>query len=194
MIAVGTTLMTRHLEFCARLLLCTALSGCGGMWQAPRNTVDLNSPAAYMLERQDMPSTERAEPGLAIRGNAARCTTTEPAASTAAVFPKPALPLSPGDLIRISLPGDELPAGNYKVDSDGAIFLAGLGKVPVIGRDVVQVEAEIAGLLVAKGIYRPGHAHVSLRLLERDAVRVLVAGAVFAPGQVVINERPTVPD
>jgi polysaccharide export outer membrane protein len=179
-----------------RLLSCAAVSGCGYAWQVPANTENLNSSAAYMLERQDLPDKPAGDAGNAARGNAARCT------APAAMMPDLAhLPdgagvevLSPGDLIRVVMQGDDPPAGNYKVDSDGSITFALAGRVRATGRTVEQVETDLASRLVAAGIYKAGHAHVTVRLLERDAVRVMVAGAVFAPGQVTINERPQQPD
>jgi polysaccharide biosynthesis/export protein len=60
----------------------------------------------------------------------------------------------------------------------------------VIGRSVEEAEEDLSRALVAKRIYRSGHAHITLRLLDRDVVRVMVAGAVYSPRQVIINERP----
>ena len=178
------------------LLLTTALTACGDGFSTPENTVDMNSAAATMLERQDDQGRAKPAPGSALRGNAARCrdepvpadvSPASPAASTL-------LALSPGDLIHVGMPGDEAPAGNYKVDSDGSISFGGIGKLPVSGRSVEQVETELAQKLVASGLYRRGHAHPTVRLLDRDQVRVMVAGAVFSRGQVAINERPQTPD
>src|SRR6202012_2695240 len=42
---------------------------------------------------------------------------------------------------------------------------------------------------VEKQIFQPGHAHASIRILDRGPARVEVSGAVFQPGQVVINEQ-----
>ena len=178
------------------LLLITVLPGCGDGFERPENTVDLNSPAATMLERQDDHGRTKPEPGSALFGNAQRCRD-EPVpvdAIPAERASSASLPLSPGDLVHVAMPGDEPPAGNYKVDSDGTISFANAGKLPVSGLAVEQVEAALARKLVASGLYRAGHAHPTIRLLDRDQVRVMVAGAVFSPGQVTINERPQVPD
>jgi protein involved in polysaccharide export with SLBB domain len=178
------------------ILLAATLSGCGDGFERPENTVDLNAPAATMLERQDDHGRVRPEPGSALRGNAQRCRD-EPVpldAMAAVGSPSAVLPLSAGDLVHVGMPGDEPPAGNYKVDSDGTISFTHVGKLPVSGLAVEQVEADLARKLVASGLYRAGHAHPTIRLLDRDQVRVMVAGAVFSPGQVTINERPQVPD
>jgi polysaccharide biosynthesis/export protein len=183
-----------HTRILGLFLISAALSGCGDIWQTPANTADMNGRAAYMLERQDMPDTVSSSAGAALRGNAARCAPEAAAGSPPALTTEAPLPLSPGDLVRVTMPGDEVPTGNYKVDSDGTIDFAGVGKMLVIGRSAEQAEADLAQKLISKGLFQPGHAHVTLLLLERDSVRVLVSGAVFAPGRVVINERPPQPD
>ncbi len=180
----------------ALLVISTALSGCGDAFQKPENTVDLNGPGATMLERQDDQGRTIPSPGALARGNAARCRI-EPAAAagTLAESAETALlPLSPGDLVHVGMQGDEAPAGNYKVDTDGTISFSGVGKIRAAGRSVEQIEADLARQLVSAGLFRRGHAHPTVRLLDRDAVRVMVNDAVFSPGQVTINERPSQPD
>ena len=80
------------------------------------------------------------------------------------------------------------------MDTDGSISFGRVGKLRVSGLSVEQVETELARRLVSAGLYRAGHAHPTVRLLDRDQVRVMVSGAVFQPGAVTINERPQQPD
>ncbi len=180
----------------ALLMISTALCGCGDAFEKPENTVDLNGPEATMLERQDDHGRAVPAPGALARGNAARCRVTPAAASGPMAPPADTalLPLSPGDLIHVAMPGDEQPTGNYKVDTDGTISFSGVGKIRAAGHAVEQVEADLARHLVSAGLFRAGHAHPTVRLLDRDVVRVMVSGAVFGPGQVTINERPSQPD
>lgn len=178
-------------RFLSLMLITTALAGCGDGFRKPDNTVDLNSNRATMLERQDDQGRAIPAPGEVARGNGARCRV-EPSAGGVPALPVAAtvLSLSSGDLIHVSMPGDEAPAGNYKVDSDGTISFALVGKLPVTGRSVEQIEKDLAARLVASGQFRAGHAHPTVRLMDRDQVRVAVAGAVFAGGAVMINDRP----
>ncbi len=181
----------------ARLLMCTAVAGCSAAWDKPGNPTDLNSDGAYMAERADMPAKVIEGKVSAERWNAARCTTQPPAAGQAVSLAPSSdlMPLSPGDLVRITLPGDDAPSGTYKVGSDGALALDGVGRFPVAGISVQQAQADLAKRLVAMGHYRSGFARVTLRLLDRAAVRVTVSGAVFQAGQVTINQRaPTESD
>jgi protein involved in polysaccharide export with SLBB domain len=152
---------------------------------------DLRSNAGYMAERRVMPSVYDADAGDAIRWNQQRCR--PPVAQTVAPGPSilndNAMPLSPGDLLRLSLPGNEPPSGLFKVDSNRMLSLDQLGDIDVTGLTVKQAEAELARSLVQGGYYRAGHAHVVLRVLDRGAIRIRVSGAVFQPGQVVINQK-----
>lgn len=181
----------------ARLLVCTALSGCGAAWDTPGNVRDQNSAGAYMAERRDMPKTVIDGDETAVQRNAHRCDPEPdrgpltPSRLTPSRLPPAAdlLPLSPGDLVRISVPGDDAPTGTYKVDSNGTLALDLVGRLPVLGRGVAQVERDIASRLVAMGHFKPGFARVTVRLLDRAAVRVTVSGAVFQPGQVIINQH-----
>jgi polysaccharide export outer membrane protein len=181
------TLISRAIQ----LLVCTALCGCGAAWQTPGNPHDVNGSQVYMAQREEMPGTIREGTQQATRRNASRCA---PVAAPIQVLGQMAplaelMPLSPGDLVRISVPGDDAPTGSYKVDSDGTLALDAVGRLPVAGRSVSQIEIDLAKKLISLGHFRPGFARVTVRLLDRGAVRVTVSGAVFQPGQVVINQR-----
>ncbi len=173
----------------AALLLSTALTACSPAWDHPTNASDLNSDEGYMAERRDMPARPASGKPNPERWNAMRCTDSPVDAGAVAAPVSTQMSLSPGDLVRISLPGEDAPSGSYKVDSDGTLSLDVIGKLRVAGSTVQQAEAALARTLVARGHYRPGFARVSMRLLDRSAVRVSVSGAVFQPGQVVINQR-----
>ena len=170
----------------ALLLLASALSGCGYAWTTPANP---QGGGGYMAERRPMPSREDAGNAGAERWNAAQCASAAPAVADFAAAP-PARPvLSPGDLVRVSVPGEEAPHGLYKVDTAGVIALARLGDLPVGQRTAAEVEEMLGRLLVARGYFRPGFARVSVQVLDRGPVRVSVGGAVFQPGQVVVNRK-----
>ena len=171
-------------------LLCLAVSGCGAAWEKPSNAHDLNGRDGYMAERRDMPAKPNGDAAEARRWNQSNCAADTPNHTNLALTPLPGqMALSPGDLVRITVPGDDAPSGSYKVDSDGSLALDLIGRLPVTGRSLATVEADIARRLVALKHFRPGFARVVVRLLDRSAVRVRVSGAVFQPGQVVINSR-----
>ncbi len=171
-------------------LVCAGLSACSEAWNIPGNPVDMNGTKAYMAERRDMPTHVDYDAAEADRVNTGRCSHT-PVAAAGNVAPvsDEATPLSPGDLVVLALPGNDPPSGTYKVDSSGVLSLDLLGSLRVKGRTIKQVETELAQQLVATGYFRAGHARPMLRLLDRGAVHVQVAGAVFQSGRVVINGK-----
>jgi len=169
------------------MTLCLALAGCGEAWIKPANHADLNANLGYMAERRDMPAVVDNED--AVRWNQKRCAIPTNVAHAPVVISDSAMPLSPGDLVRLTLPGNEPPSGLYKVDTDGVLSFDQFGDLSVRGLTAHQAEAALAHMLVSSGYYVSGHAHVALKLLDRGPVRVRVSGAVFQPGQVILNSK-----
>ncbi len=177
--------------------LCLTLCSCGEAWQKPANEADLNANAGYMAQRRDMPTLHNRrddnDESSATRWNERRCALpTAPASNSASALPiisDAAMPLSPGDLLRLALPANEPPSGLYKVGSDDVLSFDQLGDLYVRGMTPAQAEAALAQQLVQSGYYRAGHAHLALKLLDRGPIRVRVSGAVFLPGQVILNSK-----
>ena len=173
------------------LMVCAASTSCSPAWDRPANSNHQLAVGGYMAERRDMSARDDPDANDAVRWNAKACL---PAAGSLPTNPGEAIsdarmPLSPGDLVRLSLPGNEPPSGLFKVDSGGALSFDQLGELQVRGRTVQEAEAELAMRLVERGYYRAGHSHPTLRLLDRGMIRVHVAGAVFQPGLVTINQK-----
>jgi polysaccharide export outer membrane protein len=100
-----------------------------------------------------------------------------------------ALPLSPGDRIRIAIPEGELFNGTYEVNLDGTIQVPYLDPIPVKGLELVDLERQLTTTLVKKGYFNPNFIKVNVAIVEWAAVQVFVSGATFQPGQVLINAR-----
>lgn len=99
------------------------------------------------------------------------------------------LTLSPGDRIAIDiLDGDEF-NGIYEINIDGMLNLPYVSPIFVVGKNIQQIEYHLTAHLIEEKILNPNHAQVSCRIQQWSAVRVLVSGAVFSPGGVVINNR-----
>jgi polysaccharide biosynthesis/export protein len=125
------------------------------------------------------------------------------AAVTTAVASLPglALPLSPGDRIRITIPGEstllgqqELPpeyrfSGLYEVNLDGTIQVALLQPIQVTGKEIGQVEQELTAALVQGGYFQPQFLQASIQLVDLGPVQVTVSGATFEPGRVLLGDR-----
>ncbi|UBF26814.1 polysaccharide export protein [Kovacikia minuta CCNUW1] len=109
-------------------------------------------------------------------------------------FPSWALPLSPGDRIRVLTPlDDELPqdsrfriSGVYEVDQNGTLQIPFLEPRPAAGLEVAQVEKELAEALVKKGFFRPEFLDLSVKVVQWAPVQVTVSGEIFQPGRVLI--------
>lgn len=170
------------------LLSCLLLCGCIA-WQDPQNPTRLEDDG-YMAERRPQNGETQYTRRDADAWNLARCTTPPQRVPTGGPLSAGgASLLSPGDMLRIRLPNDEPPSGNYEVDTDGTIALEGLGRLAVRGMTPQQAEAALNRRLVAAGWFRMGHARAILSMTERGPLRIVVAGAVFQPGRIIINQR-----
>jgi polysaccharide export outer membrane protein len=106
-----------------------------------------------------------------------------------------ALPLSPGDRLRLFVPGEEgLPdaerfSATYEVNIDGTLNIPYLPRIQAQGRDVSDIEDQIERELIDRGFFRAGFLQnrLSLQIFEWAPIQVTVGGAVYDPGRVLIN-------
>lgn len=97
--------------------------------------------------------------------------------------------LSPGDRVVLQLEdGDEF-SGSYAVGIDGGLRIPYLAPLPVLGLTVDAARDKIAAAFIREGIFTVDGPRVSLMPLLWSSVEVHVAGAVNAPGSVIINDR-----
>jgi polysaccharide biosynthesis/export protein len=109
-----------------------------------------------------------------------------------------ALPLSPGDRLRIQTPSDDqLPAdstfrlsGLYEVNVDGTVQIPFLDPQAAAGLEASEVEKRLTALLISRGLFRSDSLQLSVRVAQWAPVQVSVAGETFFPGQVLINSLP----
>ncbi|MEO0423777.1 MAG: polysaccharide biosynthesis/export family protein [Pseudomonadota bacterium] len=99
------------------------------------------------------------------------------------------LPLSPGDMVRVSIEGDELLSGTYVLAPDGRLHIPHLAPLIASGFRPSDVESMLAAMLVAERFYRQGALRLSLQVVDYGPVQVFVSGAVFGPGMREINVR-----
>ena len=100
-----------------------------------------------------------------------------------------ALPLSPGDRIKVTIPEGELFNGSYAVTLDGSLNIPHLPAIAVVGQEPAQVEQIIKQTLTEKKLFNPNFVQVSVQALEWAPIQVHVSGSTFQPGRVLINER-----
>ena len=99
------------------------------------------------------------------------------------------LPLSPGDMIQLSLVNGEGFAGNYIVNPGGHIQLPYLPAISVAGKSSQEIAEQIELALVRAEMFKSNSARVGIRVLHWAPIEVSVAGAVFEPGRVLINRK-----
>ncbi len=103
--------------------------------------------------------------------------------------PVSALPLSPGDRIRLLIPEGELFNGIYEVNTDGTISIPYLPALPVVGLEIPLLEEQIKNQLIEKKYFKASFLQVSLTPLALAPIEVNVSGETFQPGRVQINNR-----
>ncbi|MCU7905407.1 MAG: polysaccharide export protein [Candidatus Thiodiazotropha sp. (ex Epidulcina cf. delphinae)] len=99
------------------------------------------------------------------------------------------LPLSRGDRLRILVFEGEHFSGVFEVDIDGRLHIPFIKPVPAVGATPSEVQQRLEKALVKERIFRADFVQVSVRIQQWSGVHVSVAGAVFSPGRVLINDR-----
>jgi polysaccharide export outer membrane protein len=99
--------------------------------------------------------------------------------------------LSPGDLVEVLIEDGEGFNGRYIIDNAGYVKLPLVGVVQAGGATTNKLENKIELALVRAEIFQPANASVTIQVLNWSSIKVSVAGAVFQPGTVLINKKPT---
>lgn len=99
--------------------------------------------------------------------------------------------LSPGDLVEVIIEDGEGFNDRYIVDNAGYVKLPIIGVIEAGGATTNKLEAKIELALVRAEIFQPASASVTIHVLNWSSIEVAVAGAVFQPGTVLINKKPT---
>lgn len=101
------------------------------------------------------------------------------------------LPLSPGDLIKITIPGigGDLFSGDYEVNLYGYLEIPFIDPLYVVGLDAQQVKNQLTTILLEKQFFKPELFKISVQVLQFSPIQVTVTGEVFTPGRITINEK-----
>ncbi|MDX2257220.1 MAG: polysaccharide biosynthesis/export family protein [Pseudanabaenaceae cyanobacterium bins.39] len=103
--------------------------------------------------------------------------------------PLAALPISPGDRIRLLIPEGELFNGVYEVNINGTISIPYLDPLPVVGLEIPAIQNLIKTQLITKKYFQPQFLQISVVPLALAPIAVNVSGEAFQPGRVLINNR-----
>ena len=99
-----------------------------------------------------------------------------------------ALPLSPGDRVKVTIPEGEEFSGIFEVNLNGELELPYLRGIQAIGLEPHQLQQRVQQALVNQGYFQPSFLKVNVSVLQWAPVEVFVSGATFQPGRVLINE------
>lgn len=105
-------------------------------------------------------------------------------------LPAYALPLSPGDRIKVIIYEGELFSGVYEVNIDGKLQIPYLDPLPVSGMEPEQVKTQLFKVLVDRDYFPAQSLQVTVSVIQWAPIQVNVAGEIFQPGRVSINNRP----
>lgn len=103
------------------------------------------------------------------------------------------LPLSPGDRVRILVDDGAPFSGIFQVDVDGKLHLPYLPPLSATGLSLEQVQQNLTDALVREKLFKPGFARASVQIMQWAPIQVTVAGAVFQPGRVLLNDQQQSP-
>ena len=104
-------------------------------------------------------------------------------------FYNAALPLSPGDMLELSLLNGEGFEGDYIINPDGFIHIPHIDPIKAAGISADKLAEQIELALVRAGLFMNNQARAGIRVLHWAEIEVSVAGAVFQSGRVSINRK-----
>ena len=171
------------------------VSACATAFEPPRNITDATV-GAYQAERQSQSRrSEQSDITTATFQNAGRCNDMDLALAPVPAFIQTASTLeenpnlSPGDLVRVEIMRGKGFAGDYVIGPEGYARLPYIGDIPAAGFSTSVLEDVIARLLVRGGYFTAGFAQVGVSVLHWGPIQVQVGGAVFASGDIILNDN-----
>lgn len=150
------------------LPLCIALTGCTWHPMTPRGVSDIG---------EVLPFGSQTTPYLL------NPTSPEPEDYSAMAE----LQLSAGDAVQLQIYGDELFTGRYVINQNGNISIPFLPPIQAAGITSETLTERLSQQLLKERIFKPDQLRIALEVVEWAPVQVSVTGAVYTPGQVVIN-------
>jgi polysaccharide biosynthesis/export protein len=99
-----------------------------------------------------------------------------------------ALPLSPGDRLKITIPEGEEFSGIFEVNLEGNLEIPYLPPLLVAGLEPGEAQINLTQALIDGGFFQPSFLRVNMSVVQWSPIPVFVSGATFFPGRVFINE------
>ena len=116
---------------------------------------------------------------------------TRPTAVAPAPIGSQDIPLSPGDRLRITIPGigGEEFSGEYEVNFNGDLEIPFLDPLSVLGKTATQVRALLRSQLLSEQLFLEQQLRVSVQVLDYAPIQISVNGAVFEPGRILLSRE-----
>lgn len=99
-----------------------------------------------------------------------------------------ALPISPGDRVKVTIPEGEEFSGIFEINLNGELELPYSKRIYAVGLEPEQLQQRVYQALVQQGFFQPSFLRVSLSVVQWAPIPVFVTGSTFQPGRVLINE------
>ena len=99
-----------------------------------------------------------------------------------------ALPISPGDRVKITIPEGEEFSGIFEINFSGELELPFAKRIHAVGLEPEELQQRVFQALVKQGFFQPSFLRVSLSVIQWAPIPVFVSGSIFQPGRVLINE------
>jgi len=99
-----------------------------------------------------------------------------------------ALPISPGDRVKITIPEGEEFSGIFEINLNGILELPFTKGIQAAGLEPDQLQQRVYHALVQNGFFQPSFLKVNLSVIQWAPVPVFVKGSAYQPGRIIINE------
>ena len=99
-----------------------------------------------------------------------------------------ALPISPGDRVKITIPEGEEFSGIFEINFSGELELPIAKRIYAVGLEPEELQQRVYQALVKQGFFQPSFLRVSLSVIQWAPIPVFVSGSIFQPGRVLISE------
>lgn len=173
--------------FASRTVKIFSLAVAGGLIlsTAPSVANDISISPTEDISESGLPSLN---PSPSLEQNTSTVSATPQVSALGSVVARRPLPLSPGDRLRISIPGigAEDFNGVYEVNLSGDLELPYVAPLAAVGYTPEALEQQVESTLIDQQLFRPGLLRVSVQVLDYSPVQVSVTGDVFEPGRLLV--------
>lgn len=97
--------------------------------------------------------------------------------------------LSPGDKISVMVPEGTEFSGIFTINLDGTLNLPYIKPIVASGKSTQELAATLRKILILQGLFKADFVQVDVSPVQWAATNIVVSGAVYNPGNIMINQR-----